>query len=164
MEKQFLLPHKYQRYGWIAFFSGFMGFTLLLILAIFIFPWQDVFTTNGNYKPNTYNKVLLYSFLFVVFLIFTGTILIAISREKTEDEYISQLRVRSFLNAILYTFIWLNAFNFFLGSEYRFLSLFKWSFINVVFFYVFDFQLRLNYSDYWNKVGRELKNLFSNAK
>lgn len=163
MESQFLLPHKFQRFGWLAIFFGFIGFTLLLILSIFLIPWGEFVFNNDKYKPDITFIIFLYAFLFTILLVFVGILLIGIAKEKTEDEYISQLRIRSFLNAILYTYIWYNAFYFF-TSENHFYSTFKWSFISVIIGYVLDFQFRLNYPDYWEKAAEEMKSLFKNAE
>ena len=170
MHKQFLLPHKYKKVGWKGLFFG------LIVVVISILFLSTLLLSSGFFRAAFENKEpnlneletnLLKGGAFLLALgaicLILGAAVTALSKEKIEDEYIQKLRHASFLYAIFYNYILLLLY-FFIVSEPSFLNFFKWSPFNVLLMYVFDFHIRLNYPDYWEKLGDETKNLFKNAK
>lgn len=96
MLTKILLPHRYQLLGWILFLL------LAVLLSVenylsFSFSWLDFEYVQedglfGNPKENFTNE-------FALIGIFISLFLIALCREKEEDEYIQKLRLNSLLMA-----------------------------------------------------------------
>jgi hypothetical protein len=107
-----LLPHRYKRAGWVLLVpSILLGLYTLLIndfeseLTIRTFGWFGGSILGGQSKPAIrWDKIdLLHNVVSILFLI--GGMLVLFSREKKEDEYIDQLRLRSFQAAVFINYI-----------------------------------------------------------
>ena len=114
MEKQFLLPHKYKKVGWIL---------LMLGLALYIFAkyiikeyWEKFsflnmrvllpFYKQWNDKTEYFSfQDVNITFTLIGALIIIGGLIISFSKEKVEDEYIMVLRIASFQWAFLINYI-----------------------------------------------------------
>ncbi|GGF27024.1 hypothetical protein [Echinicola rosea] len=133
MKLNYLFPNKYKKIGWLILIpSAIIGMiTLVLDLepnyldfnvpAIFI---NDAFGDKGvvgNVKNNVLNEIL-------GVLILLSSLLVAFSKEKLEDEYISKIRLESLVWAVYFnyaillilflfvfelSFLWVMIFNMF---------------------------------------------------
>ncbi len=134
MKSKYLLPHVYKKIGWIISIPA-------LIIGIFHlhfaerldayrgFPWLEP-------VMNTVTGVIL----------IVGLLLIAFSREKTEDEYINKIRLESFQVAVLINYILLIICMLFLyGLD--FLSIMVYNMYTVLLIFI----ARFNYLIYRNK-------------
>jgi len=83
IDKYSLLPHKFKNIGWV------LVITALALGAIILFG--DVYEEAKVYV----SKILL-----------TGLLLVVISKEKQEDEYINKLRMRSYTIAFIWAVVY----------------------------------------------------------
>jgi hypothetical protein len=160
MEKQFLLPHQYKKAGWIAICSG-IGFFFLIVLGTGLFaPWDDILQIGSkNQMIRAAKEFFSYGpFLLTVLtiLFIGGMLLVALSKEKIEDEFIVKLRKNAFFNAVLYNYILLVLLYFCLPNPI-FIKFFAYSIFNVLLMYILDFHIRLNYQDTIEEIETVLK-------
>ena len=80
--KSFLLPHHFQIVGWILF-------TIVLLWGMFVMTTWKVIDLNKYFIADKWFIFVMYTFLFLA----AG--LVGLSREKQEDEYISNIRASS---------------------------------------------------------------------
>lgn len=101
MKTNYLFPNRYKKLGWILFIPGIALGVLFLIYSseIDFFDMKVIGITSqsGIFKGTSYfsiseNNILdeLSSFLLII-----GALLIAFSKEKFEDEFISKTRLES---------------------------------------------------------------------
>lgn len=110
METKLLFPNRFKKLGWVLFIIGLL---LTIIIEIEIFPihlnnesaiarWTTIKSmhpipfiektnSNGSREPENIINELAMSFVAI------GFILVAFTREKKEDEYISKIRSDSFV-------------------------------------------------------------------
>jgi hypothetical protein len=110
METKLLFPNRFKKLGWVLFIIGLL---LTIIIEIEIFPihlnnesvitkWTTIKSmhpipfieksnNNGSREPENIVNELAMSFVAI------GFILVAFTREKKEDEYISKIRSDSFV-------------------------------------------------------------------
>ena len=146
MKTNFLFPHRFKKWGWAVLIpSLILGFITVLtdyepefldvqVFALFI----DGFLGEDKLVGFTENNIL--NELLGVLVIISG-LLVAFSREKYEDEFISKLRLESLVWAtylnygilllamiLLYdfTFLWVMIFNMFTVLLF-FIFKFNWS-------------------------------------
>lgn len=123
MKTKFLLPHKWKRLGWILMIpSAVLGILVLffhfrfdfLDAKVFVIYSDSVFsdgqTTLGLVDGN-------YTATITGILFLTGLILVAFSKEKLEDEFVTKRRLESlvwatYLNYILLVLCFLFVFDF----------------------------------------------------
>lgn len=140
-----LLPNRYKTLGWYLLIPAILVGVVLTLLD------YDTFNLNAKvfaiYKDEIFNKSQFFQFIDVnitptlVGLFFImGALLVAFSKEKYEDEYISSLRLTSLQWAILVNYVLL-----FLS----FLFIYGIGFINVMVYNMFTvliiFIARFNY-------------------
>lgn len=137
MKTSYLFPNKYKKIGWLLFSPG-------VILGIFFFIFQEgmsdisffnlkVFSIAYNldsFFATKYFSITENNFIdeIIGILIITGGVLVTFSKQKTEDEFISKIRLESLvwasyinyailLIAILFVFdmafFWVLVFNMF---------------------------------------------------
>jgi hypothetical protein len=105
MKTRYLFPHSFKKVGWVLLIpSVLVG--LLMTMEIVDFPELEMKVFNiamldifNSQKPPvrwTENNVL--DELVCIFII-VGALLVACSKEKTEDEYIAKIRLESLLLA-----------------------------------------------------------------
>jgi hypothetical protein len=98
MLTRFLFPHRYKPLGWVLF-----GLGLLLGILSFHFEWQPRWL-EFHLPPFIMPDLMLrkHNFLHEIsgLLFIAGALLAACSREQTEDEFITRLRLESLLWAI----------------------------------------------------------------
>ncbi|MDD2595384.1 MAG: hypothetical protein PHD11_06155 [Bacteroidales bacterium] len=98
--KSFLLPHHFQIVGWILF-------TIVLLWGVFVMAtWQDI-DLNKFFIVDKWFLFVMYTFLFLA----AG--LVGLSREKQEDEYISNIRASSLAITAYITIIWFVVYSIF---------------------------------------------------
>lgn len=153
--KQHLLPHSMKRIGWFllvpALIAGsyymFLGHENLAEIQLTVFGlfgdglnFGKEGVTNWRWSsieliPNVSGVLLLIGGLLVVF-----------SKEKKEDEFISQLRLSSLQFAVLINYLLL-LICFFLIHGFSFLDVMVYNMFTVIFLYIIRFQYLLhNYS------------------
>lgn len=109
MKTSYLLPHKFKIIGWILLvpatilgvfilFNDF-EFSFLNIKVLSLFPSFDA--TPGIAKTFNYSAIVENNFTneLAAILFITAAILVAFSKEKDEDEFISKIRLESLLFA-----------------------------------------------------------------
>jgi hypothetical protein len=107
MKTNLLLPHRYQRIGWILLVPATILGILLYVIRIdppdlfevSVFAIADVFPfQNEVWFGMTTNNVM--DEILTLMLIF-GALIVVFSRERTEDELISRIRMESLIWATL---------------------------------------------------------------
>lgn len=133
MNQKLLLPHKYKKFGWIILVpSAILGIIYSLTgfqepgikSKVFALWYEEIFKDNQSFSiitTDVTNTVL-------GVLIITGGLLVAFSKEKVEDEFISNLRLTSLLWAVLINYLLL---------LFCFLFIYGLSFMNVMAFNMF---------------------------
>ncbi len=146
MKTNYLFPNRFKKIGWLLFIPGIiLGIVYLIYqsdISLFdikvfaiaekvIFNDADFFTISENNVLDEISSILL----------IIGALLIAFSKEKTEDEFISKIRLESlvwatYINyaililAIIFvydiTFFWVLVFNMFTLLVF-FLIRFNWA-------------------------------------
>jgi hypothetical protein len=146
MKTNYLFPNRFKKIGWLLFIPGILLGIVYLIyqsdISLFdikvfaiaekvIFNDADFFTISENNVLDEISSILL----------IIGALLIAFSKEKTEDEFISKIRLESlvwatYINyaililAIIFvydmTFFWVLVFNMFTLLVF-FLIRFNWA-------------------------------------
>jgi len=104
MNIKMLLPNKYKKLGWCLAVPGFILIVLYLYADV-AFPFLDY--ANGS-NDNFFHGATIFNLTTNNFtdeiasvLLIVGLLLVAFSREKVEDEHISQIRLESLLWAVL---------------------------------------------------------------
>lgn len=146
MKTNFLFPNRYKKLGWFLFIPGILLGIIYLIyesdislfnIKVFAIAEEAIFSDNTFFSISE-NNVLdeLSSILIII-----GALFIAFSKEKTEDEFISKIRLESlvwatYINytililAIIFvyymTFLWVLVFNMFTLLVF-FLVRFNWA-------------------------------------
>ena len=116
MEPRFLFPHRYKLIGWViavpciilglfVLFNDF-SFDFLTIQLPFKYYFSDTFTL-GNSKINGTDEVTALNFTDEIATIGSviGMLMIAFSKVKIEDEYVSKIRLESLQWAIYFNFV-----------------------------------------------------------
>lgn len=147
METQFLLPNSFKKIGWIIAIPAFV----LMIFNVhyeFTFPFLDysvkkenglffdegfLFNLHSNNFTDEIGSVLL----------LTGLLLIAFSKEKDEDERISQLRLESLLWAVfINTILIIISIIFFYNV--LFLQVMVYNICTTLILFIIRFNLKIN--------------------
>jgi hypothetical protein len=146
METRFLLPSMFKKFGWILLIPS----TILGLFRIFIdFEFKSLnlkmFTIcSGMLSPFVtfgFDKVNLTGTITGILFIL-GAIMVAFSREKDEDEFISKNRLESFLWATYINYaILLFCFLFFYGTCFLFVMILNMFTIIILFIIRFHYVL-----------------------
>ena len=107
MKTKFLLPYRLKFVGWVLFLSGLslLGFALITkteepdFLNIEVFALAANAIKLGGADTTTYFKMIENNIFdeIIELLLIVGGVCIAFSKHKTEDEFISKLRLDSLL-------------------------------------------------------------------
>ncbi|MDB5283034.1 MAG: hypothetical protein JWO06_2109 [Bacteroidota bacterium] len=151
MYNKLLLPNKYKTIGWcILIPSAILGIILMvtglgdtLVLKTKVFAIMD----NELFKDSHYFSVIeanitatLVGVLFIV-----GALMVGFSKEKTEDEFIANMRLSSLMWAVLVNYgLMLLAFAFIYGMA--FLNVMEYNIFTVLVIFI----MRFNYLLYKN--------------
>lgn len=114
--KSQLLPHRYKKIGWILLLPAFVAGIFLMTTSNFTtgpeistFGYFGDELLGGQTKPEIRldNVFLIPNLVSIFFLV--GGMLVMFSQEKKEDEYINQIRLKSFQSSVFinYTFLFL---------------------------------------------------------
>jgi len=146
MNSRFLLSHKFKALGWLLFSIGFIFGIIMLIndfdyfnLEVSVFPLigEKGFLSNNPSLEWSSNNI---SDEIVSIILIIGGILVAFSKTKDEDEYISKIRTESL--------IWATYVNYFI-LILAILFVFDLSFFTVLVFNMFTvllfFMIRFHY-------------------
>lgn len=160
METKFLLPHSFRRIGWVLFIPSFILGVIVLFFNIEL-DWlgDQVLTIYAGSGIKILNQRDSGQFFTLISGNYTQTIagvlclvslmMIAFSKEKTEDEFILRTRIDSLLWATYINyFILIFCFIFFFGFEFLYIMIFNM--FTILIFFIF----RFNYVLY-----KEVKNL-----
>lgn len=146
METRFLLPNKFKRFGWIILmpstilglfiiFRGFESELLDLKMYTICSGWSSPLFTFGLDTVNLTNTIIGIFFIL-------GAVMVAFSKEKDEDEFISKHRLESFLWATYINYaILLFCFLFFYGSCFLYVMVFNMFTIIILFIIRFHYVL-----------------------
>ncbi|MEN8251460.1 MAG: hypothetical protein ABFS32_21220 [Bacteroidota bacterium] len=146
MNTNYLLPNRFKTIGWFLFIPGIILGILWLIyepqprfLDATVFAIAESLFTFSFIKNNIYDEI-------TGLLIIIGSIFIALSREKSEDEYISKIRLDSLVWAtyINYTIV-------ILAIIFVYDFGFYWVLVINVFTILFFFIIRFNWALYRSK-------------
>jgi len=150
MKQKMLLPNKFKKIGWFILIPAtLMGIALTVMnfetfqinTSVFAI-YSDEFLGKTQYFTFIKTDILntLVGVLFIV-----GGIMVGFSREKIEDEYISNLRLNSLLWAVLVNYILL---------LFMFLFIYGMGFLSVMVYNMFTtliiFIVKFNYSLFIN--------------
>ena len=150
MLHQFLLPNKYKKWGWFLLIPSTIVGIILITNGIENLPLNTkVFAI---YNDEIFGKSEFFSVIktnitgtLVGSLFIIGGFLIVFSKEKNEDEFISNLRQSSLLWAVLVNYILL---------LFSFVFIYGIAFMNIMLFNMFTvliiFIVRFNYVLYRN--------------
>lgn len=118
MEPRFLFPHRYRLMGWIiaipsiilglfVLFNDF-SFDFLTVQLPFKYYFSDTFV-QGTSKASITDEVSVLNFTDEIATIgsIIGLVLIAFSKIKVEDEYVSKIRLESLQWAVYFNFVML---------------------------------------------------------
>ncbi len=154
MDTNLLLPYFYKKIGWIIFIPSFiLGIFVLFINVEFDWLGGKVFTiyagsgikilnesdtgqffsfTSGNYTQTLVGVLCMVSLMMIAF-----------SKEKTEDEFIWRTRMDSLLWATYINyFILIFCFLFFFGFEFLYVMIFNMFTILIFFIFRFNYILQ----------------------
>lgn len=110
--KSKLLPHSFRRIGWLLLFPAFVAGVSLMIGSDFTSGpeittfglFGDEILSDQNRPTFRFDQVaLLPNLVGILFLI--GGILVMFSKQKMEDEYINQIRLKSLQSAVLINYV-----------------------------------------------------------
>jgi len=154
MNKQFLFPHKIKFVGCAVFFLGILCFIFIgddvKWLYLKNFPVIFGSADNGGWTFFQSQKVNL-TFTVRGVLLIVGSLLIAFSKEKTEDEFINSLRLKSFQYAVLINFS-IILLSFLLIWGVNFVSVLLYNLYSTLFFFILIFHILL-----WKNSKREVE-------
>lgn len=110
MKTLFLLPHKFKSAGWVLLSASAIAWLIILVSGEEP-DWSKAkifaFASGGILEKTHYFKIVEANVAQTIIgiLFITGGLLTAFSKEKEEDEYISQLRLSSFQWAFLINYL-----------------------------------------------------------
>ncbi|MBS1919636.1 MAG: hypothetical protein JST17_05255 [Bacteroidetes bacterium] len=150
MKQKMLLPNKFKKIGWFILVPA-----MLLGIVLIIMDFETIqinATVFALYSDKILGKTQYFSFIntnivntLVGVLFIVGGLMVGFSREKNEDEYISNLRLNSLLWAVLVNYILL---------LFMFLFIYGLGFLNVMLYNMFTtlviFIAKFNYSLFRN--------------
>lgn len=138
MKTNYLLPNAWKKVGWILLIPllVLLGW---LIACEAIWDYNDPSTYYIDISPawlyNSINTILIVGFS-IAFM------LVAFSREKTEDEYIMQIRYVCLIRAVLVNYIILIIAALLL-YDFKFLSFMGYNMFTLIVIYIAAFQISL---------------------
>lgn len=147
MQKQFLLPHKWKTPGWIILFISLAAGIILQIIdfnsvtipaKMFVFVNEELMNDNQYFTFANVNLIYTLPGIFII----AGSLMVAFSKEKSEDEFIASLRLSSFQWAVLVDYlILLVCFLFIYGLP--FFTVMTYNMFTVIFLFIIRFNFLL---------------------
>ncbi|MBO9152854.1 hypothetical protein ACFOTA_11595 [Chitinophaga sp. GCM10012297] len=140
MKPKYLLPHLYKKIGW-ALTVPFLTY------AVYAYILGDIF--NLPFKAENLENKFPWLGTIVLIGLLGGLLLVSFSKEKTEDEYISRLRLESLQVAVIvnYVLLILAALSFF-GLDFLSVMVYNMFTVLLIFIIRFHFLLYRNKSAY----------------
>jgi hypothetical protein len=150
MKNLVLLPHTYKQIGWVLFvFGGTLGILLMMGKIEMNFLNMNVFAIiNGE----LFQKLEFFTWIDVnmsitltAMVFITGALVLAFSKEKEEDEFIQNLRLRSFQWSVIVNYsILLLAFVMVYGVAFFTLISIQIFLVIVLFIFRFHYLIYIN--------------------
>lgn len=141
MLQNLLLPNRFKKIGWFIFIPSFI---LGLLIVFFNFsPFYFDVSSLGAYfslAEEQWNKILEKSNIYAVVgsLFIIGGLFVGFSKEKKEDEFISQIRLSSLLWAVILNYILL-LIGFLCFYGFAFLNIVVYNMFTVLIIFIFRF-------------------------
>jgi FlaA1/EpsC-like NDP-sugar epimerase len=150
MKPQLLLPNRYKTIGWFILVPAALAGLYLIVTSFepsFIRGKTFAFLSEGIFSDKKVFSIietdLTTTLVGTVFLV--GALLVAFSREKLEDEYVSRLRATSLLWAVLVNYVLLLlAFLFVYGVPFMSVMVYNMFTVLLIFIARFHFILYQN--------------------
>ncbi|GMT46237.1 MAG: hypothetical protein IEMM0006_2069 [bacterium] len=151
MKTNYLLPNRFKKAGWFLFITGiilgmiyltiqdkpdFLNFNVFAIADQGFLPPANFFTIT---QTNIFDEI-------IALLLIVSSVFIALSKEKTEDEYISKIRLESL--------VWATYVNYailIIAIIFVFDLAFFWVLVFNMFTILFFFLIRFNWVLYKSK-------------
>jgi len=152
MKSRFLFSHKYKPLGWFLFLTGMvLGIVFLIKGDDFLSMEVKVFTIlkNGFLSSVGPSSHLIFNNIIdeiISLLIIVGSVLVAFSETRDEDEYISKIRMESLIWATYVNYIVLIIAIIFI-YDFDFLNVMIYNMFTILLF----FMLRFHYVLYKSK-------------
>lgn len=150
MIHQLLLPNKYKKAGWLILVPATILGIILLFTGFDSMPLNTrVFAVLNNEilgKNQSFNFIYTNVTPTIAGILFiAGALLVGFSKEKNEDEFISNLRLSSLLWAVLVNYILLLfAFAFIYGTSFLDVMLYNMFTVLIIFIARFNYVLYRN--------------------
>ncbi|MGN7719576.1 hypothetical protein [Chitinophaga sp. 22620] len=140
MKPKYLLPHLFKKIGWVITVP-------FLLYGIYSYILEDLF--NLPYDADSLEGKFPLLGTIVLIGLLLGLLLVSFSKEKTEDEYISRLRMESLQLAVIinYILLILAALSFF-GLDFLSVMVYNMFTILLIFIIRFNFLLYRNKNAY----------------
>ncbi|WP_346317070.1 hypothetical protein [Chitinophaga sp. YIM B06452] len=143
MKPKYLLPHLYKKIGWIITIP-------FLLYGIYSYILGDIFFNNLPFDADSLDSEFPLLGTIILIGLLAGLLLVSFSKERTEDEYISRLRMESLQVAVIVNYVLL-----ILAA----LALFGLDFLSVMVYNMFTilliFIIRFHFLLYRNKHNYE---------
>ncbi len=150
MTNKLLLPNKYKKIGWFIFIPAFIAGIILSITGyeanwlqtkVFAIVNNELFGRTQYFQLVEIN--ITNTTVGILFLV--GAILVGFSKEKTEDEFIANIRLTSLLWALLVNnILLLIAFVFIYGTTFLSVMVYNMFTIMIIFIFRFNYLLYKN--------------------
>ncbi len=150
MKINYLFPHKLKKIGWLILIPSvvlglftliyelepsFLDFNIPIILTDNL-PFSENNGNSGLVKNNFLNEIL-------GILIIAGSLLVAFSKEKYEDEYIAKIRLESLVWAVYVNYgILIFSILFIFGTNFYWVMLFN--IFTVLWFFIIRFNWQIS--------------------
>lgn len=147
MKQKMLLPNRFKRIGWFILIpSAIMG----LVFTLFNYDAIPInATVFAIYADEIFNKTYYFSFVklditstLIGVLFIIGGLMVGFSKEKKEDEFISNLRLNSLLWAVLVNYLLLLfMFLFIYGLGFFHIMVYNMFTVLIIFIVKFNYSL-----------------------
>jgi hypothetical protein len=105
MSTKYLIPHQFKKIGWCILLLGIvLGIHFIAFNTNFDILKFEVFSINFTKEFISFEKNNIYDELISV-LVIVGALLVAFSKEKTEDEYLIKIRLISLVKATIVNYV-----------------------------------------------------------
>ena len=137
MQSSLLFHYKLKRWGWLVLIP-----TALLGSLTLLTDWTPSFLTIEylNSKGTTLHQNLLNEILGILFIV--SSLMVAFTKEETEDEMIGQLRLQSLLWATFWNYVLL-AVAMLLAYDFNFLLFMEFNMFTILVLFILRFNLKL---------------------
>ncbi|MFL1011531.1 hypothetical protein [Flavisericum labens] len=145
MKTNYLLPNNYKKLGWLLFIGGIISGLITYFIGLKTEPLKiKVLSIFNNFafgpKEMQYFKFIETGFMFELILlsIIFGGLIVGLSKEKVEDEFIYKLRKDSLVWAIVFNYAVLTFLIFFIYN-YTFVHVLVLNMFTPLLFFIIRF-------------------------